>query len=66
VRAAIADLPAPMRQLIVLRDVQGRSADEVREVTGVGPDQQLAMLLSARSVVRGQLERVLEPKEAAS
>jgi MFS family permease len=62
-REAIAAMPAPMRQVIVLRDVEGRSSEEVREQLNLSADEQLGVLQSARSVVRAQLERFLEPME---
>ena len=65
-RSAIAGLPAPMRQVIVLRDVQGRSPEEVQEALNVAPDEQHTLLQAARGVVRARLERYLEPMEAQS
>jgi hypothetical protein len=52
-----------MRQVIVLRDLQGRSADEVRAVVNLSTAEQLRVLQSARGVVRANLERYLEPRE---
>jgi MFS family permease len=64
VRATVAGLPPPMRQLVVLRDIQDRSPEDVGAVTDLSPDDQLEMLQSARSVIRAQLEAVLESKGA--
>jgi len=61
--AAIASLPAPFRETLVLRDVQGLSYREIAEVTGVpigtvmsrlsrGRDRLLLILKSAVSQVR--------------
>ena len=66
VRSAIAGLPATMRQVLVLRDVQGRSPEEVHEALNVAPEEQLSLLQAARGVVRASLERYLEPMEAQS
>jgi MFS family permease len=59
-RAAIADLPDPLRRVIVLRDVEGRSPGEVREATGLGPEEERALLHQARARVRARLERTIE------
>jgi MFS family permease len=59
-RTAIAGMPADLRQVIVLRDVEERSPTEVREVLGVTPDEERAMLHRARGIVRADLERYFE------
>jgi MFS family permease len=59
-RTAIAGMPADLRQVIVLRDVEQRSPTEVREVLGVTPDEERAMLHRARGIVRADLERYFE------
>jgi MFS family permease len=59
-RTAIAGMPADLRQVIVLRDVEERSPTEVREVLGVTPEEQRAMLHRARGIVRADLERYSE------
>jgi hypothetical protein len=55
-RAAIAELPAALRQVIVLRDVEGRAPEEVRRALRLGLDQERAMVQQARSLVRARLE----------
>ena len=59
-RAAIADMPADLRQVIVLRDVQGRSADEVRQALSLSPEEERSRLHRARGIVRAHLERYVE------
>jgi MFS family permease len=63
VRAAIAAMPARLRQVIVLRDVEGRSLADVREAVDVGPGQEQALLHQARGLVRARLERYFETME---
>jgi MFS family permease len=62
-RAAIAELPEPLRQVIVLRDVEERSPNEVREALELRADQERAMLHQARGRVRERLERSFEGSE---
>ena len=38
-RAAIAEMPAALRQVIVLRDIEGRAPVEVREALGLDPER---------------------------
>jgi MFS family permease len=59
-RAAIADMPSELRQVIVLRDVKGRSADEVRQALSLSPEEERSRLHRARGIVRAQLERYVE------
>jgi RNA polymerase sigma-70 factor, ECF subfamily len=59
-RAAIAELPAALRQVIVLRDVEGRARGEVRRALNLSPDQERAMVHQARSLVRARLEGFFE------
>ena len=61
-RAAIADMPQELRQVIVLRDVQGRSPSEVREALDLSPDRERSRSTRpARSAAR--LERSFERAE---
>lgn len=55
-RTAIEALPAMQRQVIVLRDVEGCSAEEVSEALGVSDGNQRVLLHRARSKVRAMLE----------
>ena len=58
--AAIAELPPAMRQVIVLRDVEGRAPSETRRALDLRPDEERALLHHARGLVRTRLERYLE------
>lgn len=57
VRAALDALPARQRQLIILRDLIGMSAEETSEVLELSLEAQRAMLYRARGNLRNQLER---------
>lgn len=59
-RAAILELPAQLRRVIVLRDVEGLSAAEVRSALDLQAEEERAMLNQARMHVRARLERNLE------
>ncbi len=62
---AIAGLPPRQREVIVLRDVQGYSAEEARNALGVSETNQRVLLHRARSKVRAALEDELD-KESLS
>jgi MFS family permease/DNA-directed RNA polymerase specialized sigma24 family protein len=64
VRAAIAEMPSRHRQVMVLRDVEGRPPGEVREGLSLGAEQETDLLHHARGLVRARLERYFEGKEA--
>jgi hypothetical protein len=64
VRAAIVDMPAQFRQVIVLRDVQGRSPTEVSGALSLSPERQRELLHGARALVRERLERYFRRTEA--
>ncbi|HUJ27327.1 MAG TPA: sigma-70 family RNA polymerase sigma factor [Myxococcales bacterium] len=57
---AIDALPPQQRQVIVLRDVEGQSSDDVCEALGVSEGNQRVLLHRARSKVRAVLERHFE------
>jgi predicted MFS family arabinose efflux permease len=61
-RAAIAEMPPALRQVIVLRDLEGRAPSETRRALDLGPDEERALLNHARGLVRTRLERYLEGK----
>ena len=61
---AIVDLPPRQRDVIVLRDLQGYSAEEARNVLGVSETNQRVLLHRARSKVRAALESYFEPAGA--
>jgi RNA polymerase sigma-70 factor (ECF subfamily) len=59
VQRAIAGLPVAQREVITLRDVEGRSASEVCNTLGLAETNQRVLLHRARSRVRAALERYL-------
>jgi RNA polymerase sigma-70 factor (ECF subfamily) len=59
VQGAIAALPIAQREVITLRDIEGRSASEVCNVLGLSETNQRVLLHRARSRVRAALERYL-------
>jgi RNA polymerase sigma-70 factor (ECF subfamily) len=58
-RSAIDALPPAQRQVIVLRDVEGCSAEEVCATLGISDGNQRVLLHRARSKVRAALEQHL-------
>jgi RNA polymerase sigma-70 factor, ECF subfamily len=56
IAAAIAELPDAQRTVIALRDVEGWSAEEVREALEISDGNQRILLHRARSRVRGAIE----------
>jgi len=61
VDAAIRTLPARQQEVIVLRDLEGWSAEEVCEALELTQANQRVLLHRARSRVRQALEHYLEP-----
>jgi len=59
VRAAIATLPEQQATVITLRDVEGWSSAEVRELLDLSEGNQRVLLHRARSVVRRALDEYL-------
>ena len=57
VRAALDALPPRQRQLVILRDLVGTSAEEAAEVLKLSAEAQRALLYRARGNLRNQLER---------
>ena len=57
---AIADLPPRQRDVIVLRDLQGYSSEEARNVLDLTETNQRVLLHRARSKVRAALESYFE------
>jgi RNA polymerase sigma-70 factor (ECF subfamily) len=53
---AIAELPARQREVLVMRDIQGLSAEEARNALQVEETNQRVLLHRARSKVRAALE----------
>ena len=62
---AIAALPPNQRAVITLRDVDGWSAEEAREVLDVSEANQRVLLHRARAKVRQALEDYLDEEAAA-
>jgi RNA polymerase sigma-70 factor (ECF subfamily) len=60
VEGAITALPDSQRAVITLRDVEGWSSDEVRNVLELSETNQRVLLHRARAKVRRALERYLE------
>ena len=60
IEAAIAALPPNQREIIVLRDVEGWTAEEVCETLHLSDGNQRVLLHRARSRVRAALERYLQ------
>ena len=60
IRAAVEELPLRQREVIVLRDVEGWSAEEVCDALDVSEVNQRVLLHRARSKVRRALEAYLE------
>jgi hypothetical protein len=56
VRAAITDLPSPQHEVIVARDVDGRTPAEVRDELDLTPAEESDLLTEARGRVRAQLD----------
>jgi RNA polymerase sigma-70 factor (ECF subfamily) len=56
VAAALAELPERQRVVIMLRDVEGYTSDEVQSVLDISPANQRVLLHRARAFVRGRLE----------
>ncbi len=57
VRAALDALPERQRQLVILRDIVGTSADEAAEVLELTAEAQRALLYRARGNLRNELEK---------
>ena len=57
IHAAIDRLPATQRDVVLLRDVEGLTSAEVREVLGLTEGNQRVLLHRGRSKVRNMLER---------
>ncbi|AGZ49138.1 RNA polymerase sigma factor [Mycobacterium kansasii] len=57
VRAALDTLPPRQRQLIILRDLVGTSAEEASEILELSAEAQRALLYRARANLRNELEK---------
>lgn len=63
--AAIAALPPKQREVITLRDVEGLSSQDVRNVLGLSETNQRVILHRARAQVRRELERYFDGERTA-
>jgi RNA polymerase sigma-70 factor, ECF subfamily len=61
---AIKELPPRQRDVIVLRDLQGYSSEEARNVLGLTETNQRVLLHRARSKVRSALESYFDAEQA--
>jgi MFS family permease len=59
-RQAIAEMPPALREVIVLRDIEGATPSEVQRALDIRPEDEQARLHQARGLVRARLERYLE------
>lgn len=57
VRAALDTLPLRQRQLVILRDLVGTSAEEASEILELSAEGQRALLYRARGNLRNELEK---------
>ena len=57
VRAALDALPERQKQLVILRDLVGTSAEEAAEILELSADAQRALLYRARGNLRNELEK---------
>jgi RNA polymerase sigma-70 factor, ECF subfamily len=64
--AALAALPDRQRVVIILRDVEGYTAEEVCSILEITAANQRVLLHRARAFVRGQIEEYFATVEAAS
>jgi RNA polymerase sigma-70 factor, ECF subfamily len=59
-KQALAQLPERQRLIVVLRDVEGLSAEEVRKLLDLSPENQRVLLHRGRSRLRASLEEYLD------
>jgi MFS family permease len=60
VRDTITDMPSPQHEVIVARDVEGRSSREVRRELDLSPSEERELLNQARGRVRTRLDDYIE------
>lgn len=65
-RKAIQKLPSPYRIVLVLRDMEGLTDEEVGEITGLRPGTVRVRLHRARLFVRKELMKLWKPRAAAT
>ncbi|HET7052044.1 MAG TPA: sigma-70 family RNA polymerase sigma factor [Solirubrobacteraceae bacterium] len=59
-KAALAQLPERQRLIVALRDIEGRSAEEVCQLLGLSQENQRVLLHRGRSRLRAVLEEYLD------
>jgi len=63
-KQALARLPERQRLIVVLRDIEGLSAEEVCDLVGLSQENQRVLLHRGRSRVRACLEQYLDETDA--
>lgn len=66
IRSALDNLPKAQRAVIILRDVEGLSPDEVCNILGISESNHRVLLHRGRAKLRNHLETLLAPKGATS
>jgi len=61
VQEAIETLPAGQKAVIVLRDMEARTAEEACEILGISPENQRVLLHRARGRLRATIDRLTSP-----
>jgi RNA polymerase sigma-70 factor (ECF subfamily) len=61
VQEAIEILPAGQKAVILLRDMEGRDADETCALLGITPENQRVLLHRARGRIRATIDRLTNP-----
>lgn len=65
-RGLLGELPATWRAVVVARDVEGRSAEDVAAELGITPDEQVPLLHGARAALRKALAEHYEQRTSGS
>jgi RNA polymerase sigma-70 factor (ECF subfamily) len=63
-KAALTELPDRQRMIVALRDIEGLSAEEVRDLLKLSQENQRVLLHRGRSRLRAQLEEYLDESDA--
>ena len=65
VQEIIESLPAGQKAVILLRDMEGRDADEACEILGISAENQRVLLHRARGRIRAAIDRITSPTAEA-